>query len=171
MHARLAQVDAASAARLAPNDSQRIQRALEVHELSGRPLSALQGDRQRHPDGDLVALALIPHDRAHLHQRIAARFDAMLAAGLVDELAGLRRRFRLVESMPSMRCVGYRQAWRFIDGDGDPAALRERGIAATRQLARRQLTWLRSLEGQTFDAFAPRPALAVASWLAGRGVA
>ncbi|HEY2863592.1 MAG TPA: tRNA (adenosine(37)-N6)-dimethylallyltransferase MiaA [Casimicrobiaceae bacterium] len=171
LHAELALIDPTTAARLDPTDSQRIQRALEVHELSGRPLSALQGDRQRHPDGDLVALALIPHDRAHLHQRIAARFDAMLAAGLVDELAGLRRRFRLVESMPSMRCVGYRQAWRFIDGDGDPAALRERGIAATRQLARRQLTWLRSLEGQTFDAFAPRPALAVASWLAGRGVA
>jgi tRNA dimethylallyltransferase len=116
-------------------------------------------------------LALIPHDRAQLHQRIAARFDAMLAAGLVDELVGLRRHFRLVESMPSMRCVGYRQAWRFIDGDGDRAALRERGIAATRQLARRQLTWLRSLEVQTFDAFAPRPALAVVAWLADRGVA
>lgn len=171
LHAELARIDPKTAARLDPTDSQRIQRALEVHELSGRPLSALQGERQRHPESDLLALALIPHDRAQLHQRIAARFDAMLAAGLVDELIGLRRHFRLVESMPSMRCVGYRQAWRFIDGDGDREALRERGVAATRQLARRQLTWLRSLEVQTFDAFAPRPALAVAAWLAGRGVA
>lgn len=171
LHAELARIDPKTAARLDPTDSQRIQRALEVHELSGRPLSALQGERQRHPESDLLALALIPHDRAQLHQRIAARFDAMLAAGLVDELIGLRRHFRLVESMPSMRCVGYRQAWRFIDGDGDREALRERGVAATRQLARRQLTWLRSLEVQTFEAFAPRPALAVAAWLAGRGVA
>jgi tRNA dimethylallyltransferase len=171
LHAELARIDPATAARLDPTDSQRIQRALEVHELSGRPLSALQGERQRRPEPDLLALALIPHDRAQLHQRIAARFDAMLAAGLVDELVGLRRHFRLVESMPSMRCVGYRQAWRFIDGDEDRAALRERGIAATRQLARRQLTWLRSLEVQTFDAFAPRPALAVVAWLADRGVA
>jgi tRNA dimethylallyltransferase len=95
----------------------------------------------------------------------------MLVAGLVDELANLRRRFRLDASMPSMRCVGYRQAWRFIDGDGDGDALRERGAAATRQLARRQLTWLRSLDVPTFDAYATRVGDEVAGWLARQGVA
>ncbi len=171
LHAELARIDPKTAARLDPTDSQRIQRALEVHELSGRPMSALQGARQRPVDAGLVPLALIPHDRAALHRRIAARFDAMLASGLVDELSGLRHRFRLVASMPSMRCVGYRQAWQFIDGDGDRERLRERGAAATRQLARRQLTWLRSLEVQTFDADAPRVAADVARWLAEQGLA
>jgi tRNA dimethylallyltransferase len=95
----------------------------------------------------------------------------MLAAGLVDELAGLRRRFRLDASMPSMRCVGYRQAWRFIDGEGSRDELRARGAAATRQLARRQLTWLRSLEEQTFDAYAPRAAAKIANWLLEQGIA
>ena len=128
LHAELARVDPATAARLDPTDSQRIQRALEVHELSGRPMSALQGARRRAGRrGPASPLALIPHDRALLHRRIAARFDAMLAAGLVDELSGLRQRFRLAASMPSMRCVGYRQAWQFIDGDGDRERLRERG--------------------------------------------
>jgi tRNA dimethylallyltransferase len=134
-------------------------------------MSALQGARQSPPEAGIVSLALIPHDRAELHRRIAARFDAMLAAGLVDELAGLRRHFHLDPSMPSMRCVGYRQAWQFIDGDGDRDELSDRGAAATRQLARRQLTWLRSLEMQTFDAYAPRVAAAVAGWLAGQGIA
>jgi tRNA dimethylallyltransferase len=170
LHAELAHVDPATAARLDPADSQRIQRALEVYELSGRPMSALQGARRSPAEAGLVSLALVPHDRAELHRRIAARFDAMLAAGLVDELAGLRRRFRLDASMPSMRCVGYRQAWQFIDGDGDCDALRERGAAATRQLARRQLTWLRSLDVATFDAYATQGA-DVAGWLAGQGVA
>ena len=165
LHAELARIDPATAARLDPGDAQRIQRALEVHQLSGRPLSAQQGARQGATDTGYVPLALIPHDRARLHLRIAARFDAMLAAGLVDELADLRRRFRLAPTMPSMRCVGYRQAWRFIDGDGDRAQLRERGTAATRQLARRQLTWLRSLEVHTFDADAPEVAADVARWL------
>ncbi len=119
LHAELARIDPATAARLDPTDSQRIQRALEVYELSGRPISALQGARRRPAEAGFLSLALIPHDRAELHRRIAARFDAMLAAGLVDELSGLRRRFRLDASMPSMRCVGYRQAWQFIDGDGD----------------------------------------------------
>jgi tRNA dimethylallyltransferase len=171
LHAELARVDPATAARLDPTDSQRIQRALEVYELSGRPLSALQGARRSPAEAGLVSLALVPNDRAELHRRIGARFDAMLAAGLVDELANLRRRFRLDASMPSMRCVGYRQAWRFIDGDGDGDALRERGAAATRQLARRQLTWLRSLDVPTFDAYATRVGDEVAGWLARQGVA
>jgi tRNA dimethylallyltransferase len=170
LHAELAHVDPATAARLDPADSQRIQRALEVYALSGRPISALRGARRSPAEAGLVSLALIPQDRAELHRRIAIRFDAMLAAGLVDELAGLRRRFRLDASMPSMRCVGYRQAWQFIDGDGDCDALRERGAAATRQLARRQLTWLRSLDVATFDAYATQGA-DVAGWLAGQGVA
>jgi tRNA dimethylallyltransferase len=170
LHAELARLDPATAARLDPTDSQRIQRALEVYALSGRPISALRGARRSPAEAGLVSLALIPQDRAELHRRIAIRFDAMLAAGLVDELAGLRRRFRLDASMPSMRCVGYRQAWQFIDGDGDCDALRERGAAATRQLARRQLTWLRSLDVATFDAYATQGA-DVAGWLAGQGVA
>jgi tRNA dimethylallyltransferase len=171
LHAELARLDPATAARLDPTDSQRIQRALEVYELSGRPISALQGARQRPAEAGFLSLALVPYDRAELHRRIAKRFDAMLAAGLVDELSGLRRRFRLDPSMPSMRCVGYRQAWQFIDGVGDRDELRARGAAATRQLARRQLTWLRSLQEQAFDAYAPRVADDVAGWLVEQGIA
>jgi tRNA dimethylallyltransferase len=171
LHAELARLDPATAARLDPTDSQRIQRALEVYELSGRPMSALQGARRSPAEAGLVSLALVPHDRAELHRRIAARFDAMLAAGLVDELSGLRRRFRLDASMPSMRCVGYRQAWQFIDGVCDRDELRARGAAATRQLARRQLTWLRSLQEPAFDAYAPRVADDVAGWLVEQGIA
>jgi tRNA dimethylallyltransferase len=171
LHAELARLDPATAARLDPTDSQRIQRALEVYELSGRPISALQGARQKPAEAGFLSLALIPHDRAELHRRIANRFDAMLAGGLVDELSGLRRRFRLDPSMPSMRCVGYRQAWQFIDGVGDRDELRARGAAATRQLARRQLTWLRSLQEQTFDAYAPRVADDVTGWLVEQGIA
>lgn len=171
LHAELARVDPATAARLDPGDAQRIQRALEVYELSGRALSALQGARQAPMDAGQLALALIPKDRARLHRRIAARFDAMLESGLVDELAGLRQRYRLDPSMPSMRCVGYRQAWQFIDGNGDREQLRERGAAATRQLARRQLTWLRSLDIRTFDADASDVAVEVARWLGQRRLA
>jgi tRNA dimethylallyltransferase len=171
LHAELARLDPATAARLDPTDSQRIQRALEVYELSGRPISALQGARRSPAEAGFVSLALVPHDRAELHRRIANRFDAMLAAGLVDEISGLRRHFRLDASMPSMRCVGYRQAWQFIDGVGDRDELRARGAAATRQLARRQLTWLRSLQEQAFDAYAPRVADDVAGWLVEQGIA
>ena len=171
LHAELARLDPATAARLDPTDSQRIQRALEVYELSGRPISALQGARREPAGPGFLSLALVPHDRAELHRRIANRFDAMLAAGLVDELSGLRRRFRLDASMPSMRCVGYRQAWQFIDGVCDRDELRARGAAATRQLARRQLTWLRSLQETAFDAYAPRVADDVAGWLLEQGIA
>ena len=171
LHAELARLDPATAARLDPTDSQRIQRALEVYELSGRPISELQGARREPAAAGFLSLALVPHDRAELHRRIANRFDAMLAAGLVDELSGLRRRFRLDASMPSMRCVGYRQAWQFIDGVCDRDELRARGAAATRQLARRQLTWLRSLQETAFDAYAPRVADDVAGWLVEQGIA
>ncbi|MBN8770648.1 MAG: tRNA (adenosine(37)-N6)-dimethylallyltransferase MiaA [Thiobacillus sp.] len=144
LHAELAVVDPATAARLAPNDSQRIGRALEVFRLSGTPMSALLDRVQSELPYRVLQLALIPSDRAVLHQRIAARFDAMLAEGLIDEVDTLRRRYALNADLPSMRAVGYRQAWAYLDGEIDLKDLREQGIAATRQLAKRQLTWLRS---------------------------
>lgn len=156
LHAELARVDPATAARLAPLDAQRIQRALEVHALTGRPLSAGHRGRDHDPDSPLTeadVIALEPTDRAWLHARIAERFDAMLAAGLLDEVRRLRARGDLHADLPSMRCVGYRQAWEALDAADPPdaaalAALRERGIAATRQLAKRQLTWLRGMPGR-----------------------
>ena len=147
LHAELAAVDPATAARLAANDSQRIGRALEIFRLTGTPMSALLDRVQSELPYRVLQLALIPSDRAVLHQRIAARFDAMLAEGLVDEVESLRRRYALNADLPSMRAVGYRQAWAYLDGDIDQKALREQGIAATRQLAKRQLTWLRSWPG------------------------
>lgn len=151
LHAELARVDPVTAARLPPTDAQRIQRALEVYRVSGQPLSALQGRRRPEGLGATLAIALVPSDRAALHAAIARRFDAMLEAGLVDELRGLRSRFDLAAGMPSMRSVGYRQAWEFIEGRIDAAALRSQGIAATRQLAKRQLTWLRATPAEAFD--------------------
>ncbi len=152
IHAELARVDPATAARVAPADAQRIQRALEVHALTGVPLSELQ--RRHAPAGQglrpAVALAIVPGDRAALHAAIAERFEAMLAAGLVDELRALRARHALDPTLPSMRSVGYRQAWRFLDGEIDARALRDQGIAATRQLARRQFTWLRATPARHF---------------------
>jgi len=146
LHAELAKADPQSAARIAPGDSQRIQRALEVWRLTGRPIS----DSRTGPGSilpfELKSFALFPADRAELHRRIAERFDAMLAAGLIDELRSLKTRFRLDAGMSSMRAVGYRQAWAHLAGEYGKAELREKGIAATRQLAKRQLTWLRSLE-------------------------
>jgi tRNA dimethylallyltransferase len=148
LHAQLAQVDPVTAARLAPNDSQRIQRALEVFRASGTPLSALhQRNRREAPAHDGALIALEPASRAWLHARIAQRFDAMLEAGFLAEVRGLRADPALHLDLPSMRCVGYRQAWEALDA-GDPpnlADLRERGIAATRQLAKRQITWLRGM--------------------------
>ena len=145
LHAELAQVDPQTAARLAPGDSQRIQRALEVWRVSGQALSAWHGRAPRPlaaPDA-LPMVSLEPASRAWLHERIATRFDAMLAAGLVDEVRALRLRGDLHADLPAMRCVGYRQCWSAIDS-GSFEILREQGIAATRQLAKRQLTWLRS---------------------------
>jgi tRNA dimethylallyltransferase len=153
LHAELARVDPATAARLAPTDAQRIQRALEVYRTTGVPLSAQQGRRVAAPLADTLPIALMPQDRARLHDAIAQRFDAMLAAGLVEELAGLRCRYTLHADLPSMRAVGYRQAWRFLEGALDRAALRATGIAATRQLAKRQITWLRATAATRFDPF------------------
>ncbi len=144
LHAELAGVDPETAARLAPNDSQRIGRALEIFRLSGKPMSALLDRTQADLPYRVLQLALIPSDRAVLHQRIADRFDAMLAEGLLDEVKALRQAFALTPELPAMRAVGYRQAWAHLDGDISLDELRETGIAATRQLAKRQLTWLRS---------------------------
>ncbi|GAB3547734.1 tRNA (adenosine(37)-N6)-dimethylallyltransferase MiaA [Noviherbaspirillum agri] len=149
MHARLADIDPATAARLKPNDSQRIQRALEIYALTGQPMSQLLAKAPR-PElpFDLLPLSLEPSDRGVLHERIAVRFDAMLdqaGGGLLQEVEMLRARGDLHPGLPSIRCVGYRQAWEFLDGAYDFATLREKGIAATRQLAKRQLTWLRSM--------------------------
>lgn len=162
MHAELARIDPVTASRLQPNDAQRIQRALEVHRITGVPLSQLQGRREaatseaRNEAYRPVTIALSPGERAVLHRRIEARFDAMLRAGLVDELRQLRDRHALRADMPSMRTVGYRQAWAHLEGAMDAAELRDRGVFATRQLAKRQLTWLRSTpDTETFDCLSP----------------
>jgi tRNA dimethylallyltransferase len=142
LHAELATIDPVTAQRLAPNDGQRIQRALEVHRVSGRPLSAWHTARPEREPPPLISLE--PADRAWLHARIGARFAAMLGAGLVDEVRGLRARGDLDPELPAMRAVGYRQAWAALDA-GDLAGLAAAGTAATRQLAKRQLTWLRAM--------------------------
>ena len=153
LHARLARVDPETAARLEPNDAQRIQRALEVYYLTNKPLSELlKKPKYVYFPYSPIRVSLVPGDREVLHARIARRFEAMLEAGLVAELKTLREEYALEAGMPSMRCVGYRQAWDHLEGRIDAAALREQGIAATRQLAKRQLTWLRAMEGITeFD--------------------
>ena len=146
LHKELEKVDPATASRLPPNDSQRIQRALEVFRLTGKPLSSLQRGVKADLPFRLNSFALMP-DRAILHRRIEERFGEMLKMGLVEELKGLRNRFDLKASMPSMRAVGYRQAWEMLEGKADAATMRERAVAATRQLAKRQMTWLRSFAG------------------------
>ena len=143
LHAELRTVDPAAAERIAPNDAQRIQRALEVWKLTGKPLSSLQGATRVELPFELKGIALVP-DRALLHRKIEKRFDAMLRMGLVDELTGLRKKYRLDASMPSMRAVGYRQVWQFLEGEVDENTMRNQAVTATRQLAKRQLTWLRS---------------------------
>ena len=157
LHAELAQVDPDSAARLAPRDAQRIGRALEVWHLTGQPLSALWGQARTQHHSPLTPAQLIslePHDRAWLHARIERRFELMLAQGFLQEVQQLRARGDLHPELPSMRCVGYRQAWAWLDelqtqgqsvADADPGEMIRQGQAATRQLAKRQLTWLRSL--------------------------
>jgi tRNA dimethylallyltransferase len=167
MHARLALLDPETAARLAPADAQRIQRALEICTLSGKPMSELLAQREQTSlPFELLSFALEPSDRAVLHQRIAQRFDVMLAdspaGNLLTEVAQLRRRGDLHPGLPSMRCVGYRQAWEYLDGSIDYATLRETGIIATRQLAKRQLTWLRSMpERVVLDCLGSDPASAM----------
>jgi len=151
MHAELALVDPSAAARLKRTDAQRIQRALEVFQLTGSPISALQTRSTATPDFPYSALkiGLVAAQRAVLHERIAARFDAMLSAGLIGEVQSLRKRYVLAAEMPSMRCVGYRQTWAFLEGEMreiDQQTLREKAIVATRQLAKRQLTWLRAMQ-------------------------
>ena len=172
MHAKLAALDPETAARLAPNDAQRIQRALEICALSGKPMSELLALREKTElPFELLSFALEPSDRAVLHQRIARRFDIMLEesedGNLITEVEVLRRRGDLHPGLPSMRCVGYRQAWEYLDGTIDYATMRETGIIATRQLAKRQLTWLRSMpERVVLDCLAPDPAGAMLARIA-----
>jgi tRNA dimethylallyltransferase len=145
LHARLAQVDPASAARLAPGDSQRIGRALEVWTATGQTLTSFhQSAKAQAPDWRIPIISLEPLERAWLHQRIALRFAQMMAAGFMDEVKALRARGDLHPDLPSLRCVGYRQAWQGLDAGWREAEICERGIFATRQLAKRQITWLRS---------------------------
>lgn len=163
LHAELALVDPASAARIEPTDAQRIQRALEVHRQTGRALSELHAALPGPPPPfAALKIALEPARRAGLHERIAARFRAMLSAGLVDELRALRERHALAASLPAMRAVGYRQAWEVLEGAASQSTLEERGVAATRQLAKRQLTWLRAMDDvDRFDCLRPDLAQAI----------
>lgn len=176
LHQQLALVDAVTAARLAPNDTQRIQRAIEIYRITGQPMSTLIGniptDSNKTSEEifpyQITSIALIPSDRAQLHTRIATRFNTMIRLGLLDEVRTLRNKYPLHADMTSMRCVGYRQAWEYLDGEITHDELVEKGIVATRQLAKRQLTWLRSthidievdclshdLVGQTFSKLSP----------------
>ena len=157
VHAELAKVDPATAARLHPTDAQRVQRALEVYRLAGRPMAELlaEGQEQK-PSFDFVSIGLLPSERSVLHARIAERYDAMLKAGLEDEVTMLREKYRLSLDLPSMRCVGYRQVWEVQDGLAPRAEMRDRGIYATRQLAKRQITWMtNTLKPEAFDCLAP----------------
>ncbi|HEY9132596.1 MAG TPA: tRNA (adenosine(37)-N6)-dimethylallyltransferase MiaA [Dyella sp.] len=153
LHRRLAALDPTAAARIGPNDAQRLQRALEVIELTGRRLS----EQQQGGSGEffpwrVLKLALLPDDRSRLHARIAERFDAIVAAGLLREVRTLRARGDLHADLPAIRAVGYRQAWEHLDGRTDFATFRDHGIFATRQLAKRQITWLRSeLDARALD--------------------
>jgi tRNA dimethylallyltransferase len=157
LHDRLATIDPAAAARIHPNDPQRIQRALEVFEITGKPLSAYfnQAQLSKLPF-QIIKLIVAPPDRKLLHNRITQRFIAMLEQGLIEEVDALYRRGDLSEAMPSIRCVGYRQVWAYLKGEYDKAAMTEKAIAATRQLAKRQFTWLRrETEAMYFDSHAP----------------
>ncbi|HQS58634.1 MAG: tRNA (adenosine(37)-N6)-dimethylallyltransferase MiaA [Gallionellales bacterium 35-53-114] len=156
MHKELAKVDAETAARLKPNDAQRLQRALEIFRVSGQPMSALLALQPEYQlPFRLVPLALLPSERKQLHARIELRFADMLKHGLLDELEDLKRKYHLHADMASMRCVGYRQAWQYLAGDIDKDELLAQGIAATRQLAKRQLTWLRGMpDNIEFDCLA-----------------
>ncbi len=159
LHERLKALDPVTADRLKPTDTQRVQRAMEIILLSGQPMSALLA-KSAPPDlpFTLLPIALEPSDRSVLHTRIAERFDRMLHArsGLLDEVQALRKRGDLHPGLPAIRCVGYRQAWDYLDGRITSAELREQGIAATRQLAKRQLTWLRGMDDRSvIDCLAP----------------
>jgi tRNA dimethylallyltransferase len=153
IHARLAELGPPTAARLHPTDSQRLQRALEICLLSGRPMSALLAESEaERPAYDFLSLGLLPSERSVLHERIAQRFDQMLAQGLDEEVRRLRQKYTLHLNLPSMRCVGYRQVWEAQDGLMPAKECRDRGIFATRQLAKRQITWLtNSIPCEVFD--------------------
>ena len=169
LHGELARFDPDAAARIEPADAQRIQRALEVYRHSGRTLTALQSEADARPAPfESLTLSLEPSDRAALHARIEERFRAMLAAGLVAELEALRARYELRADMPSMRAVGYRQAWEVLAGLREGTTLEARGIAATRQLAKRQLTWQRAMTGvERLDCLRPDLGAAAARRLEG----
>ena len=176
LHAELQRVDPITAARLPPNDSQRIARALEVHTVTGQPLSSFQTGGACAKPSPIAAGALLslePQDRAWLHRRIAERFETMLTQGFVDEVRGLRARGDLHADLPAMRCVGYRQVWELLDATHDGPSpeqlteLRDRGIFATRQLAKRQLTWLRSMPERVIVPCDSTDALALALRWAG----
>ena len=156
LHARLAEVDAETAARLKPTDTQRVQRAMEIYRITGKPMTELlrkaplSRERASAWGEDtlpfhILPIALVPSERAQLHARIATRFHAMLEQGLLDELKMLRKKYPLHADLPSMRCVGYRQSWQYLEGEITQDQLPDKGIAATRQLAKRQLTWLRGM--------------------------
>ena len=149
MHARLAEVDPQTAARLSPNDSQRIGRALEVYRMTGRPLSAFHAEASKAPPFETLTVGLLPQDRKALHQRIEERFDLMLADGFLDEMRQLMQREDYDPESPAMRAVGYRQAIDFLEGRTDWAGFHLAGVAATRQLAKRQMTWMRSMPDVT----------------------
>jgi tRNA dimethylallyltransferase len=157
MHTKLGEVDPVTAARLSPNDSQRVGRALEIWRISGQPMSELLGHAQQ-TDAPVptVTISLEPSDRSKLHTRIEKRFDLMLEAGFIEEVRALHQRKDLHTGMPSVRCVGYRQIWSMLEGEISLEQAREQAIAATRQLAKRQLTWLRSLPGRlVVDSLSP----------------
>ena len=163
MHDKLTMVDPETAARLKPNDSQRVQRALEVFEITGKPMSALLANSpsENGREGSAIPawinlVSLEPSDRKRLHLNLEKRFDEMLAAGLMDEVKVLRANAGLHADLPAIRSVGYRQAWEFLNGEIDAEEMRYKALAATRQLGKRQLTWLRAIEGRkTFDPFDP----------------
>jgi tRNA dimethylallyltransferase len=154
MHQRLAGIDAAAAARIHPNDAQRIQRALEVHASTGEPISTLQAQTRSPLQRDFVSVAMVPSDRARLHAALAQRFAAMMAAGLLEEVRALFQRGDLTDEMPAVRAVGYRQLWSHLAGGCSLDIAVDRAVAATRQLAKRQLTWLRTTPNiKVFDPY------------------
>lgn len=163
MHAELAKIDPMTAARLQPNDSQRVQRALEVYEITGKPMSALLADSPSEDgrEGSTIPewinlVSLEPSDRSRLHQNLEKRFDEMLTGGLLEEVEQLRKNPNLHGDLPAIRSVGYRQVWEYLSGEVDQVEMRYKALAATRQLGKRQLTWLRAIAGRkTFDPFNP----------------
>ncbi|HKB82452.1 MAG TPA: tRNA (adenosine(37)-N6)-dimethylallyltransferase MiaA [Burkholderiales bacterium] len=168
IHRELERIDPVTSQRLDPNDSQRIQRAMEIFYLTGKPMSELiAAGKPVELPYRLISLALVPGKRGVLHQRIADRFEFMLELGLINEVRELREDYDLKPDLPSMRCVGYRQVWQYLDGEYGLGVLREKAVAATRQLAKRQLTWLRATRDvRQFDCLAGDLQEQVEAWLA-----